>query len=212
MPGTVERKRTESDSVMSGVHAPHQGRRPHLWRAGLHALALVSVAFLAAACDGGSASPGVASIGSTTSTTSAIGTASSFGGSDQQLYQAQLDYAACMRSHGEPSFPDPVLMSQSVMFGPGHNINQDSPRFVSANTTCKRLVPDGGTPSPAQLQATIAQMVKNAECIRAHGVTNFPDPTVNVPGILAGFSLKGLDPNSPHFQAAQKACQRLAPL
>lgn len=212
MPGTVERKRTESDSVMSGVHAPHQGRRPHLWRAGLRALALVSFAFLAAACDGSSASPGVASIGSTTSTTSAIGTASSFGGSDQQLYQAQLDYAACMRSHGEPSFPDPVLMSQSVMFGPGHNINQDSPRFVSANTTCKRLVPDGGTPSPAQIQALIAQMVKNAECMRAHGVTNFPDPTVNVPGILAGFSLKGLDPNSPHFQAAQKACQRLAPL
>jgi hypothetical protein len=103
-------------------------------------------------------------------------------------------------------------MGQSVRFGAGNNINQDSPRFVSASTTCKRLVPDGGVPSPAQIQALIAQMVKNAECMRAHGVTNFPDPTVNVPGMLAGFSLKGLDPNSPQFQAAQKACQRLAPL
>jgi hypothetical protein len=198
---------------MNGVHAPHQGRRPHLWRAGLRALALVSFAFLAAACDGSSASPGVASIGSTTSTTSALGTASSFGEADlQQSYQAQLAYATCMRSHGEPSFPDPVLTGQSVRFGAGHNIDQDSPRFVSASTTCKRLVPEGGTPSPAQIQAMIAQMVKNAECMRAHGVTNFPDPTVNVPGMLAGFSLKGLDPNSPQFQAAQKACQRLAPL
>jgi hypothetical protein len=176
------------------------------------ALALAAVAGLLAACGSGSASPGVASIGSTTSTTSALGTASSFGQTDQQFYQGQLAYAACMRSHGEPSFPDPVLTGQSVMFGAGPNIDQDSPRFVSANTTCKRLVPDGGTPSPAQLQAMIAQMVKNAECMRARGITNFPDPTVNVPGILAGFSLKGLDPNSPQFQAAQKACQRLAPL
>ena len=110
------------------------------------------------------------------------------------------------------AFLTQFLRSQSVSFGAGPNIDQDSPRFVSATTTCKRLVPDGGTPSPAQLQAMIAQMVKNAECMRAHGVTNFPDPTVNVPGILAGFSLKGLDPNSPQFQAAQRACERLAPL
>ena len=176
------------------------------------ALALAAVAGLLAACGSGSASPGVASIGSTTTTTSALGTASSFGQTDQQYYQAQLDYAACMRSHGEPSFPDPVLRSQSVTFGAGPDIDQDSPRFVSATTTCKRLVPDGGAPSPAQIQTMIAQMVKNAECMRAHGITNFPDPTVNVPGIIAGFSLKGLDPNSPQFQGAQKACQRLAPL
>ncbi len=196
---------------MNGVHAPHQGRRPRLW-SGLRALALVSFAFLAASCDGGSASPGVASIGSTTSTTSALGTAASFGAPGlQQSYKAQLAYAACMRSHGEPSFPDPVLTGQSVRFGPGRSIDQDSPRFISASTTCKRLVPDGGVPSPAQIQALIAQMVKNAECMRAHGVTNFPDPTVNVPGMFAGFSLKGLDPNSPQFQAAQRACQKLAP-
>ena len=158
------------------------------------ALALAAVAGLLAACGSGSASPGVASIGSTTTTTSALGTASSFGQTDQQYYQAQLDYAACMRSHGEPSFPDPVLRSQSVTFGAGPDIDQDSPRFVSTTTTCKRLVPDGGAPSPAQIQTMIAQMVKNAECMRAHGITNFPDPTVNVPGIIAGFSLKGLDP------------------
>ena len=93
------------------------------------ALALAAVAGLLAACGSGSASPGVASIGSTTTTTSALGTASSFGQTDQQYYQAQLDYAACMRSHGEPSFPDPVLRSQSVTFGAGPDIDQDSPRF-----------------------------------------------------------------------------------
>ena len=59
----------DNECQMNGKDAPHQGRLPHLWRAGLRCLALVSFAFLAAACDGSSASPGVASIGSTTSTT-----------------------------------------------------------------------------------------------------------------------------------------------
>jgi hypothetical protein len=134
-----------------------------LWRAGLRCLALVSFAFLAAACDGGSASPGVASIGSTTSTTSALGTASSFAKPGlQQDYQVQLAYSACMRSSGESSFPDPVLTSHGIRFGAGQNINQDSPRFVSASTTCKRLIPDGRPPSPAQIQANTAHLLKNA--------------------------------------------------
>ena len=81
--------------------------------------------------------------------------------------------------------------------------------MVSANTTCKRLVPEGGTPSPAQIQALIAQMVKNAECMRSHGVTNFPDPTVNVPGMLAGFSLKGLDPIRPSSKPPRRPARDL---
>ena len=196
---------------MNGVHAPHQGRRPRLW-SGLRALALVSFAFLAASCDGGSASPGVASIGSTTSTTSALGTAASFGAPGlQQSYKAQLAYAACMRSHGEPSFPDPVLTGQSVRFGPGRSIDQDSPRFISASTTCKRLVPDGGVPSPAQIQALIAQMVKNAECMpRARG-NELPGPDRERPRHVCRFQPQRPGPKFPQFQAAQRACQKLAP-
>ena len=81
-----------------------------------------------------------------------------------------------MRSHGEPSFPDPVLKESSVTFGAGPDIDQDSPRFVSVTTTCKRLVPDGGAPSPAQIQTMIAQMVKNAECMRGSWDNELPGP------------------------------------
>jgi hypothetical protein len=173
-------------------------------------IALGALAMLAAACGPGSAAPNVASIGSTTTTTSAAGTALSGGNTDlQQAYQAQLGYAQCMRTHGEPSFPDPTLTAHSVSFG-GGNIDQHSQQFISASTTCKRLVPDGGPPSAAQMQASIARLLKNAECMRAHGITNFPDPVVSAR--VVGISLKGLDPNSPQFQAAQKACQKLAPL
>jgi hypothetical protein len=174
-------------------------------------LAIGAIAALAAACGTGPGAPNVASVGSTTTTTGALGTASSNATAGlQQDYQAQLAYAECMRAHGEPSFPDPVLTSHSVSFGAGSNIDQHSQQFVSASTTCKRLVPDGGPPSAAQIQAAVARMLKNAECMRAHGVTTFPDPTVN--GHNIGISLKGLDPNSPQFQAAQNACEKLAPI
>jgi hypothetical protein len=41
--------------------------------------------------------------------------------------------------------------------------------------------------------------------MRTHGVPTFPDPIVS--SRLFGFSLNGIDPNSPQFQAAQKACE-----
>ena len=41
-------------------------------------------------------------------------------------------------------------------------------------------------------------------CMRAHGITNLPDPTVNGHGI--GLQRGGIDLNSPQFRAAQQAC------
>ena len=46
-------------------------------------------------------------------------------------------------------------------------------------------------------------------CMRSHGVPNFPDPGSGG-GIQVGPS-SGIDPNSPKFQAAQRACQKLLP-
>lgn len=40
--------------------------------------------------------------------------------------------------------------------------------------------------------------------MRTHGVSNFPDPSSN--GTLEITPSSGLDPTSPAFQAAQKAC------
>jgi hypothetical protein len=55
----------------------------------------------------------------------------------------------------------------------------------------------------------VNQGVKFAGCMRAHGVPNFPDPSASGGiGITPG---SGLDPQSPAFQAAQKACGKLLP-
>jgi hypothetical protein len=46
-------------------------------------------------------------------------------------------------------------------------------------------------------------------CMRSHGVPKFPDANPN--GGIAIDQSSGIDPSSPTFQAAQKACQKLAP-
>jgi hypothetical protein len=50
---------------------------------------------------------------------------------------------------------------------------------------------------------------KFSACMRKHGVTNFPDPSAQG-GITIGPG-SGIDPQSPTFQAAQQACQKLLP-
>jgi hypothetical protein len=63
-------------------------------------------------------------------------------------------------------------------------------------------------------QATFAKALQFSQCMRSHGLKNFPDPGLNSGG--GGVTLQlgkssGIDPNSSAFQAAQKACQSLLP-
>jgi hypothetical protein len=54
-----------------------------------------------------------------------------------------------------------------------------------------------------------AQGIQFADCMRAHGVPNFPDPGS---GGSINLSLgSGINPQSPAFQSAQRACAKLQP-
>ena len=68
--------------------------------------ALVGVALVVAACGGGSATPGVANLGSRMPTTTAAANASQ-GGPGSADYTQSLAFAECMRARGEPGFPAP---------------------------------------------------------------------------------------------------------
>jgi hypothetical protein len=61
--------------------------------------------------------------------------------------QDQRDYlraAACMRSHGITSFPDPVFSGGGVNFPiPSSSIDTSSPQFTQARQICQRLIPAG---------------------------------------------------------------------
>lgn len=193
----------------------------HVWR--WHRVAylaplLIALGLLAAAC-GGSPSPAanVASLGKSPGTTDPSGGSGNSGsGSNSSRYEAALKYSECMRAHGVANFPDPgadgSIEIQSNGPSGSHSLHLNSAQFNAANQACKHLLPNGGQPTAAQKAQMEAQALKYSQCMRAHGVANFPDPDTSGGGI--GFKLSpssGIDPRSPQFQNAQKTCSSLLP-
>jgi hypothetical protein len=160
---------------------------------------VVSTGLLASACGGGT-TPGVASLGSTTTTTAATGQGTSGSGTKQHL---ALQFAKCMRSHGVRNFPEG---NGPIKIGPSSGIDPNSPTFRTAQKDCRSLLPK---PSPAQVRQAEQNALKFSKCMRAHGVPNFPDPQFLTGGLSIRISAGGgggLNPRSPAFQAAQQAC------
>ena len=78
-----------------------------------------------------------------------------------------------MRARGVPSFPDPGSAGGGVQLS-GSGIDSQSPAFRSAQGACQKLLP-GGLGGPAGRSATsIAQGVRIAACMRAHGLRVVP--------------------------------------
>jgi len=130
---------------------------------------------------------------------------------------AGIHFADCMRSHGVPSFPDPNPGGGGFQFSPGSGFNPRSPAVRSAQAVCRKLLPGGPGPGPASENQKLA-MLRLAECMRSHGVPNFPDPTTNPPsgppsggGIAFGspgvfLSVPGTLMQSPAFKQAATKC------
>jgi hypothetical protein len=161
---------------------------------------LALIPFTAAAC-GGSGSPGVADLGTTQTTTSAAAS----GTSGER-------YAACMRSHGVPQFPDPTNNGKTfhIQIGPG-GIDKSSPRFRSAEASCASLQPPGPSfEGPTITPAEQVDYLKAAACMRAHGVPGFPDPTF-VGGHVSFNIPAGISRNSPVVARAIETCRKRIP-
>jgi hypothetical protein len=120
---------------------------------------------------------------------------------------AAIKFAQCMREHGMSWFPDPK---------PGEGgfqiqvpASQDKAKVDAAMAACKKYMPNGGEPmkmDPAQLE----QARQMSQCMRDHGITNFPDPNPNGQMMLDGNKI-GSGPGDPTFDAADKACSQFRP-
>lgn len=64
--------------------------------------------------------------------------------------------------------------------------------------------------TPAQSAAETAKLLRFSQCMRSHGVPDYPDPTIGPVGEQV-MDLRGIDLSSPTFQAASKACQKFVP-
>lgn len=132
-----------------------------------------------------------------------------------------IKFSQCMRSHGVPNFPDPSGGGGGGFhIQIGGDVNPQSPSFQSAQNTCSKLQPGGGPVSPKTSAARHAQLVTLAQCMRAHGISSFPDPTNSPPsrgpgagggGIAFGgpggfISISAATMDSPGFSEAEKEC------
>jgi hypothetical protein len=133
----------------------------------LAALALIALAALISGC--GSSAPTETGSGS---------------GSDPADANAQkgVKFAECMRSNGVSRFPDPNASGKLTIdaVANGSGLNTSTPVFKQAISACKNLEPAGFTGSKRSSQQQQAGL-KFAQCIRANGVPDFPDPLPNGP-------------------------------
>jgi hypothetical protein len=195
-----------AEAVATGVPpAQIDNRRRHGWLA-LTLAWMVALSLFAAAC-GGSTGKGVAHVDSGRTTTSASDSSGSASSSGRR--GALVAFAACMRKHGLPNFPDPKAVGRGyrLTIGSENGIDTNSPQFKNALQACKKVLPNGGTASPQDQAKHLQEALKYAVCIRAHGVPDFPDPK---PSGNGGIEL-GETPSSPQFKTAQKACRQLLP-
>lgn len=182
-----------------GNHKRPRGRPASAPRKGpVIAAGVLSSAAVAAGCGGGSGGPGVAGAGASTGAARSASGGSSKG--------SALAFSQCMRSHGIRDFPDPNSSGQlQVSAGPGSDLDPNNPQFAAAQQACRSLSPKPPTGGSDQRRVAAA-MLRFARCMRAHGITDFPDPQSN--GDLGVKVQPGsdLNPRSPQFQSAQTAC------
>jgi hypothetical protein len=114
-----------------------------------------------------------------------------------------LAYAQCIRDNGVPDFPDP---DPNGRFSGLSHEQQGNPAFQAALQACRDLAP-GGEHENFGDPAFVAQARAFAQCMRANGLPDFPDPDAE--GRFRGTTheLQG----DPKFQTAMATCRPKLP-
>jgi hypothetical protein len=125
--------------------------------------ALAAIALIGAGCGGGDSSAD----GNTT-------------GANQEK---AVKFAQCMRENGVSQFPDPDASGNLTIDAVvnGSPIDPDSPTWNQAMDACKDLQPPGFTGGGERSTSQQEAALQFAQCIREHGVPDFPDPSPGQP-------------------------------
>jgi hypothetical protein len=146
------------------------------------------------------------------------------GKSPASAYRAALAFSRCMRAHGLTNFPDPSPSGGiQLRITPNSGINPFSPTFRAAQASCHKLLPGGGPASGRPTAQDKAQMLQISQCMRRHGISDFPDPTVSPPSAPSDYGAiigrngvflaipKTIDVQSPAFKQAADVCKFQGP-
>jgi hypothetical protein len=162
---------------------------------------VVALALLTTACGSDDEGESVATLGDGESSVSASPV------NDQDLEEALLAFAECMRDEGV-NVPDPQIDEDGrLTFGAGiGGIDPNDPDVEAAFEACQDRLPDIGQAiefDPEQEAALRDAQLEFARCMRDNGV-DIPDPTGD------GFTMgpdSGIDPTDPDVQAAFEECR-----
>jgi hypothetical protein len=166
-----------------------------------HLIAVATLALVVAACGGSPSSTGSAS------------SASAAGAADSPL----LAFAQCMRAGGVPDFPDPQPGDSGAKFPSARQLGVSASRYQAAENSCQHLLPAGsGDQFPsAEVPLLLSGMRQFSQCMRSHGVPNWPDPITDAEGRPVfdpgADGITRAETRTPQFQAKVAACQHLLP-
>jgi hypothetical protein len=133
-----------------------------------------------------------------------------------------LAYSACMRSQGVPNFPDPGSSGQ-VPKGDAQQFGVSSSQLQAAQKACQHLLPTtggsfqqqaqqcyvAGDCPPGIVQQVLTQLRKLAQCMRSHGVPNWPDPSADSEGrAYFNLSAQGIT-RSPQIDTKTQECEHV---
>jgi hypothetical protein len=165
--------------------------------------ACVTVAAVGLAACGGSGSPQVASLGKGSASSPGAAGHSKASGSTGNPTELLDEWAACMRSHGDPDQADPAIDTSKAieviipLNAPKGTMTSSGAQTCGSYLTAAGTALRGGPPPVPDP----AKELKFAECMRVNGLPHFPDPTTH------GLSLNGGgELNNPTAQSAARVC------
>ncbi len=200
------------------VDGPPRRSRPPAILAAI--LTKAAMAMLATACTSPSAT-------GTSSPHAAGPTSSSPAAGSSATAQSAVAYSQCMRANGVPKYPDPDSGGH-LPKGDAHAFGVSDSQYQTAQRTCQHLLPTGGSFDqqahecieagdcpPALVQQMLTADRKFAQCMRSHGVPNWPDPVIGPNGgptfKVSAAGITHAQTHSPPMENTITACLRTDP-
>lgn len=122
---------------------------------------------------------------------------------------AAFAFAQCMRSHGVSGFPDPIVKTTAN----SASVSQvapaslaSSPHFKSASRACAHLEAAAQGAGPQRGGPPKSVLLAFARCLRAHGISGFPDPSGQGQLTPAMLSAAGVNVHTQQFFNAGRSC------
>jgi hypothetical protein len=145
------------------------------WRTAAFGMAII-VAVVAAGCGGSSGTSAATTADTGSNTTTTAHTSTTKDTSSLTAREKAVKFSECLRANGVGDFPDPNASGEF----PSYGVSVTAAVWTKAVAACKSLQPPGSLNAhltPTQFSAAL----KFAQCVREHGVPDFPDPVNGQP-------------------------------